>query len=101
MSSKEIITILKRLDIPVNNHMSVIDHEAMIKVEAFFKDLKENAAAKKKPSQQTQSEEKNEQVRRSDKSSPQSRKEQSNVKTGRSQNKQPAKDSVKASPKSE
>lgn len=47
MSSKEIITILKRLDIPVNNHMSVMENETVSKVEQFFKDIKSNAAAKR------------------------------------------------------
>ncbi|WP_145134894.1 translation initiation factor IF-2 [Paenibacillus sp. Y412MC10] len=47
MSSKEIITILKRLDIPVNNHMSVMENDAVSKVEQFFKDIKSNAAAKR------------------------------------------------------
>jgi translation initiation factor IF-2 len=47
MSSKEIITILKRLDIPVNNHMSVMENEVISKVENFFKDIKSNAAAKR------------------------------------------------------
>lgn len=46
MSSKEIITILKRLDIPVNNHMSVMEHDAVGKVESFFKNIKSNAAVK-------------------------------------------------------
>ncbi|CAM2890813.1 translation initiation factor IF-2 [Paenibacillus sediminis] len=47
MSSKEIITILKRLDIPVNNHMSVMENDAVARVEQFFKDIKNNAAAKR------------------------------------------------------
>ncbi|NUU61377.1 translation initiation factor IF-2 [Paenibacillus agri] len=47
MSSKEIITILKRLDVPVNNHMSVMENGAVNKVEQFFKDIKSNAAAKR------------------------------------------------------
>ncbi|HEY2491386.1 MAG TPA: translation initiation factor IF-2 [Paenibacillus sp.] len=47
MSSKEIITILKRLDIPVNNHMSVMESESVNKVEQFFKNIKSNAAAKR------------------------------------------------------
>ncbi|MCI3919469.1 translation initiation factor IF-2 [Paenibacillus sp. TRM 82003] len=47
MSSKEIITILKRLDIPVNNHMSVMEDRAVGAVEKFFKDVKANAAAKR------------------------------------------------------
>ncbi|TYA14311.1 translation initiation factor IF-2 [Paenibacillus faecis] len=47
MSSKEIITILKRLNIPVNNHMSVMENDAVSRVEQFFKDIKSNAAAKR------------------------------------------------------
>ncbi|AJY77904.1 translation initiation factor IF-2 [Paenibacillus beijingensis] len=47
MSSKEIITILKRLDLPVNNHMSVMENEMVGKVEGFFRDIKANAAAKR------------------------------------------------------
>ncbi|MBJ6363421.1 translation initiation factor IF-2 [Paenibacillus sp. GCM10012307] len=47
MSSKEIITILKRLNLPVNNHMSVMENEMVSKVEGFFKDIKSNAAAKR------------------------------------------------------
>ncbi|WP_068619253.1 translation initiation factor IF-2 [Paenibacillus tuaregi] len=50
MSSKEIITILKRLDIPVNNHMSVMENDAVSRVEKFFKDIKTNAAVKKEGS---------------------------------------------------
>ncbi|UQZ87380.1 Translation initiation factor IF-2 [Paenibacillus konkukensis] len=47
MSSKEIITILKRLGIPVNNHMSVMENDTVESVEKFFKDVKANAAAKR------------------------------------------------------
>ncbi|UHA73894.1 translation initiation factor IF-2 [Paenibacillus sp. 481] len=47
MSSKEIITILKRLNIPVNNHMSVMENTAVSKVEQFFHDVKANAQAKR------------------------------------------------------
>jgi len=47
MSSKEIITILKRLDIAVNNHMSVMENSAVEAVEKFFHDIKLNAAVKK------------------------------------------------------
>ncbi|OAB41378.1 translation initiation factor IF-2 [Paenibacillus glacialis] len=47
MSSKEIITILKRLDLPVNNHMSVMENDAVTKVEKFFENIKSNAAAKR------------------------------------------------------
>src|SRR5690625_4011194 len=46
MSSKEILTILKRLDIKVSNHMSVIDEEMIQQVEQFFKNVKEKAAQK-------------------------------------------------------
>src|SRR5690606_14449273 len=55
MSSKEIITILKRLDLPVNNHMSVMENEAVNAVEKFFKDVKANAAAKRAAEAQGQS----------------------------------------------
>ncbi|WP_420832359.1 translation initiation factor IF-2 [Paenibacillus humicola] len=47
MSSKEIITILKRIGMPVNNHMSVMENEMVSKVEGFFRDIKQNAAAKR------------------------------------------------------
>ncbi|MBP1155963.1 MULTISPECIES: translation initiation factor IF-2 [unclassified Paenibacillus] len=47
MSSKEIITILKRLGKSVNNHMSVMENDAVESVEKFFKDVKANAAAKR------------------------------------------------------
>ncbi|WP_373426079.1 translation initiation factor IF-2 [Paenibacillus radicibacter] len=47
MSSKEIITILKRLDIPVTNHMSVMENGTVGAVEKFFNDVKSNAAAKR------------------------------------------------------
>ncbi|MCR8630768.1 translation initiation factor IF-2 [Paenibacillus radicis (ex Xue et al. 2023)] len=50
MSSKEIITILKRLGIPVNNHMSVMENNTVDSVEKFFKDIKANAAAKRSSS---------------------------------------------------
>ncbi|MBE3593752.1 MAG: translation initiation factor IF-2 [Candidatus Carbobacillus altaicus] len=43
MSSKEIITILKRLDLPVNNHMSVVDEEAQAKIDQFFQDIRRRA----------------------------------------------------------
>ncbi|MEX2105032.1 MAG: hypothetical protein WD907_06880, partial [Bacilli bacterium] len=39
----QIITILKRLNLPVSNHMSVMDEEMVTKVEQFFKKLKEEA----------------------------------------------------------
>ncbi len=46
MSSKEIITILKKLNVPVNNHMSVMEDGAVAKVEQFFNNIKSNAADK-------------------------------------------------------
>jgi translation initiation factor IF-2 len=54
MSSKEIITILKRLNLPVNNHMSVMENEAVDAVEKFFRDIKSNAAAKRAASENAQ-----------------------------------------------
>lgn len=44
MSSKEILTILSRLDVPVANHMSVMDDHMVNKVEQFFSDVKQRAA---------------------------------------------------------
>lgn len=46
MSSKEVITILSRLDIPVNNHMSVMEPPMVSAVEGFFSDVKARAAAR-------------------------------------------------------
>ncbi|CAI6028003.1 translation initiation factor IF-2 [Cohnella sp. JJ-181] len=46
MSSKEVITILKRVNMPVNNHMSVMENGMVGAVEKFFRDVKANAAAK-------------------------------------------------------
>lgn len=46
MNSKEIITILKRLHMPVNNHMSIIENEAMKKVKSYIHMLKESAQVK-------------------------------------------------------
>ncbi len=46
MSSKEIITILSRLNIPVNNHMSVMEPGMVEAVEGFFSEVKARAAAK-------------------------------------------------------
>ena len=47
MSSKEIITILKRVNMPVNNHMSVMEPEMIERVEQFFRDIKASAEAKR------------------------------------------------------
>ncbi|MCY0876368.1 MAG: translation initiation factor IF-2 [Firmicutes bacterium] len=46
MSSKEIITILSRLNIPVNNHMSVMETPMVEAVESFFSDVKSRAATR-------------------------------------------------------
>ena len=46
MSSKEIITILSRLNIPVNNHMSVMEPGMVEAVEGFFSEVKARAAAR-------------------------------------------------------
>lgn len=55
MSSKEIITILKKLEMPVNNHMSVMEPEAVGKVEQFFQKIKSNASKPASPSSKPQS----------------------------------------------
>lgn len=54
MSSKEIITILKKLDIPVNNHMSVMENGSVAKVEQFFNNIKAGAAVKREQSSSAQ-----------------------------------------------
>jgi translation initiation factor IF-2 len=54
MSSKEILTILKRLGLQVNNHMSVMEDHMVEKVEGFFRSIKENAAAKRQQELQAQ-----------------------------------------------
>ena len=46
MSSKEIITILKRMNVKVSNHMSVMEPDMVEKVEQFFRDIKASAAAR-------------------------------------------------------
>ncbi|MDN4594455.1 translation initiation factor IF-2 [Polycladomyces subterraneus] len=51
MSSKEVLTILQRMNINVNNHMSVMDDQMVQKVEQFIKNVKEqNAPIKAKQS---------------------------------------------------
>lgn len=54
MSSKEIITILKKLEIPVNNHMSVIENGSVAKVEQFFNSIKSDAASKREQNSSAQ-----------------------------------------------
>lgn len=44
MSSKEVIEILKRVDITVSNHMGVMDQEMVQKVEKYIESLKEGAS---------------------------------------------------------
>ena len=48
MSSKEVLTILKRMNMEVNNHMSVMNDEMIEKVEQFFRDIKKGADKKEK-----------------------------------------------------
>ncbi len=55
MSSKEIITILSRLNIPVNNHMSVMEPRMVEAVEGFFSDVKARAAARTAARQEQES----------------------------------------------
>jgi translation initiation factor IF-2 len=47
MSSKEVLSILERMDYQVNNHMSVMDDEMIQKVEQFFKDVKAKSLEEK------------------------------------------------------
>lgn len=47
MSSKEVIEILKRLDLPVTNHMSVMDNQMIQQVEQYMENLKQGAGKKK------------------------------------------------------
>ena len=43
VSSKEIINILKKLNVEVSNHMSMIEEEALAKVESYMNNLKQAA----------------------------------------------------------
>jgi len=47
MTSKEVITMMQRLGISVQNHMSLVDEEARAKVEAFFAEVRKKAALEK------------------------------------------------------
>ncbi len=49
VQSKEILNTLKKLDIPVTNHMSTIDEEIINKIEEYFTSLKEGTIVKKQP----------------------------------------------------
>jgi translation initiation factor IF-2 len=46
MNTKEILMILERLNIPVKNHMSVMEDEMVAKVEQYFHDIRTGAGAK-------------------------------------------------------
>lgn len=48
MSSKEVLTILKRMNMDVNNHMSVMNDEMIEKVEQFFRDIRKGAETPQK-----------------------------------------------------
>lgn len=58
MTSKEVIEILKKVDIIVANHMSVMDSEMIEKVGGYMKSLKEKGSSK--PNQSVQAETKKE-----------------------------------------
>ncbi len=49
VQSKEILNVLKKLEIPVTNHMSTIDEEIIKKIEDYFAALKEGTLVKKQP----------------------------------------------------
>jgi len=46
MSSKEVLTILERMEVPLNNHMSVMDEGMIQKVEQYVSKVKEGAESK-------------------------------------------------------
>ncbi len=77
MSSKEVLTILDRMDMKVNNHMSVMDEGMIQKVEQFFKNVKQGATAVK-----TKTEEKPQGERKS-KSKPKSQQGSNQNKNGK------------------
>ncbi|MCH5586252.1 translation initiation factor IF-2 [Shimazuella sp. AN120528] len=56
MSSKEVLNILEKVGIPVNNHMSIMDETATKKVEEFVTKLKQGSttAKQEKPKSQKQ-----------------------------------------------
>ncbi|OYD09481.1 translation initiation factor IF-2 [Paludifilum halophilum] len=56
MSSKEVLTILKRMNMEVNNHMSVMNDEMIKNVEKFFKDVKQGAEKTEQKASKTQKE---------------------------------------------
>jgi translation initiation factor IF-2 len=48
MSSKEVLTILERVNMKVNNHMSVMDEKMIEKVEQYISNIKKGSEAKPK-----------------------------------------------------
>ncbi|MCR8979325.1 translation initiation factor IF-2 [Brevibacillus laterosporus] len=54
MSSKEIVTLLKRININVSNHMSIMDEETVQKLEQHLANLRANAASGNTQAKQVQ-----------------------------------------------
>ncbi|WP_094699365.1 translation initiation factor IF-2 [Brevibacillus laterosporus] len=54
MSSKEIVTLLKRINIDVSNHMSIMDEETVQKLEQHLANLRANAASGNTQAKQVQ-----------------------------------------------
>ncbi|MFV9509814.1 translation initiation factor IF-2 [Tepidibacillus sp. LV47] len=54
MQSKELIQILKKLNIPITNHMSVLDDEMIQKIEEYLEKLKQNVETVKNNEQKRQ-----------------------------------------------
>lgn len=54
MSSKEVLNILEKVGIPVNNHMSIMDETATKKVEEFVKKLKQGSTTAKQEKSKSQ-----------------------------------------------
>jgi translation initiation factor IF-2 len=54
LSSKEVLNLLEKVGVNVNNHMSVIDDSATQKVEAFITKVKQEAEKPEKPKNQKQ-----------------------------------------------
>jgi translation initiation factor IF-2 len=57
VQSKEILNVLKKLNISVTNHMSVLEDETINKIEEYFTALKEGTLVKKQPTQEEPKEE--------------------------------------------
>ncbi|OAJ74249.1 translation initiation factor IF-2 [Brevibacillus sp. SKDU10] len=54
MSSKEIVTLLKRINIDVSNHMSIMDEETVQKLEQHLANLRANASSGNTQAKQVQ-----------------------------------------------